>query len=65
MLTTHDDGRVFVKTHSWYLAIMSGYAANRLSRRHVPVEQGLVSSRRHKFRIILSAEDFDYLLELQ
>lgn len=30
MLTTHNDGRVFVKTHSWYLAIMSGYAADRL-----------------------------------
>lgn len=43
-LTTHNDGRVFVKTHSWYLAAMSGYAANRLTRRHVPIEQSLVSS---------------------
>jgi len=32
MLTTHNDGRVFVKTHSWYLAIMGGYAADRLPR---------------------------------
>ena len=60
MLTTYDDGRVFVETHSWYLAIVSSYAANRLRRRHVPVEQGLVSSRRHKFRIILSAEIYYY-----
>ena len=44
---------------------MSGYAANRLRRRHIPVEQGLVSSRRHKFRVILSAEDFDLFLVLQ
>lgn len=65
MLTTHNDGRVFVKTHSWYLAIMSGYAANRLCRRDIPVEQGLVSSRGHKFCIILSADDFDYFLVLQ